>query len=340
MGQRRDVALTATPVQMDYAREFMTKSRLRRLVPIVLATVVAQNGCATAHPAPGLKPAQLGTIGIVVSALRTEVHLGAPPLTGAGAGAARGATANTHALLEAAATVGFHGGGVGGAFAALVLVALVPFAAGVGAIVGAIGAPSTAEVARSDSTLKAAFELLDSAHAIRRQLLEVIREQSLQGVVMVDESSPGVDRIDTVLELDQITISLKGPDSPERDIDPAYEFKMEVHTRLIRPDGSRLHGQLFEVTKDRKFVDWAAHDAEALRAVTDRATRELAENILDRYLRKPVLVDPDRGIAGSPRWPPVPSTYSSDRLTPPAEGIRDGVHRRAAPPPRFRLRRR
>src|SRR5438552_10653560 len=28
----------------------------------------------------------------------------------------------------------------------------------------------------------------------------------------------------------------------------------------------------------------------------------------------------------------VPSTYSSDRLTPPAGGIRDGAHRRVAPP--------
>src|SRR5437773_12444321 len=30
---------------------------------------------------------------------------------------------------------------------------------------------------------------------------------------------------------------------------------------------------------------------------------------------------------------PVPSTYSSDRLTPHAGGIRDGVHPRVAPPP-------
>lgn len=272
------------------------KSRLRRLVPIVLATVVAQNGCATVQPAPGVKPAQLGTIGIVVSALRTEVYLGAPPLTSAGA--ASGAKANAHALLEAAATVG--PAGVGGAFAALVLVALVPFAAGVGAVVGAIGAQSTAEVASADSTLRAALERLDSAPAIRRQLLEIIREHSLRGIVMVDENSPGVDRIDTVLELDQITISLKGPDPPERDINAEYEFKMEIHTRLIRPDGSRLHGQLFDVTNERKFVDWAAHDAQALRAETDRATRALAENILDRYLRKPVLVDPDRERSPAP----------------------------------------
>ena len=31
----------------------------------------------------------------------------------------------------------------------------------------------------------------------------------------------------------------------------------------------------------------------------------------------------------------VPSTYSSDRLTPPAAGIRDGAHPRAAPSPHF-----
>ena len=140
---------------MDYAREFI-KSRLRRLVPIVLATVVAQNGCATVQPAPGVKPAQLGT----------------PHGRNASS-----ALANAHARLEAAATVG--PGGVGGAFAALVLVALVPFAAGVGAVVGASGAKSPAEVASADSTLRAALERLDSAPAIRRQLLEVIRSSSL-----------------------------------------------------------------------------------------------------------------------------------------------------------------
>src|SRR2546422_6732884 len=35
----------------------------------------------------------------------------------------------------------------------------------------------------------------------------------------------------------------------------------------------------------------------------------------------------------APASSPVPSTYSSDRLTPLAGGIRDGAHPRGAPPP-------
>jgi hypothetical protein len=55
------------------------------------------------------------------------------------------------------------------------------------------------------------------------------------------------------------------------------------------------------------------------------------------------LMNPDTShagrIAGDVRVPaqlffePVPSTYSSDRFTPPAAGIRDGVHLRVALPP-------
>jgi len=182
-----------------------------------------------------------------------------------------------------------------------VSLALVPVGAGVGAVVGAVRAESAEKVESADSTLKAAFERLDPANAIKMQLLKVIREHSLRTVVMVDENRlTGLDDfaalvedgIDTILELQRISISLMAPGSPESRINPQYEFKMEIQTRLIRPDGSRLHERTFDVTEKRKFVDWAAHDAQALLAETDRATRKLAEQIVDHYLRKPVLVDP------------------------------------------------
>ncbi len=281
------------------------KRHLGRGVPIVLATVLALDGCGTGNFVT-LKPDQLGTVG-VVSTTCANVRMGAPPIPGVGAGAARGARVAASTMVDAAieVTKGGAGGGQGALVAlaaSLVIVALVPVGAGVGAVVGAIGAESAERVARADATLRAALPRLDPAQAIRRHLLEVIRARSLPTFIMVDEKRVAgltdfaalkEDGIDTILELDSITLSLAGPEPREHLIDPKHKFRMDIHARLLRPDGSRLHEKTFDVTVERRFVDWAAHDAQELLIVTDRAAGELAEEIVDRYMLRPIRVDPD-----------------------------------------------
>src|SRR5207245_1482579 len=55
---------------------------------------------------------------------------------------------------------------------------------------------------------------------------------------------------------------------------------------------------------------------------------QLTEPLFERLPERPA-----GGITEKTNPPGVPSTYSSDRLTPHAGGIRDGVHPRVAPPP-------
>src|SRR5262245_51905744 len=162
--------------------------RLGRALPVMLATVLALEGCGTGKFVT-LKLEQLGRVG-VVSAPCANVHLGAAPIPGARAGAARGAKVGALAMVDTSGEIVKGVGGDGRAIlaalaVALVITALAPVGAGVGAVVGAIGAETAEHVATADSTLRATFPRLDPAQAITRQLVEVIRERSLPAFVMV-----------------------------------------------------------------------------------------------------------------------------------------------------------
>jgi hypothetical protein len=250
----------------------------------VAATVLSLSGCALAT----LKPAQLGTVAVVSAADADTYQVGGLPIPGARAGAARGARIGALALLDPANKVALYG--VGGGFAALVLAAVAPVSAGIGAVIGAVGAESEEDVASAESAIRDTLSQLDPARAVRAHLLEVMRMDPAR-IAMLDEAVAG--GFDTILELYEINVSLAGPDHPEQQMNPDHELKMEIKTRLARPDGPLLHEETFAVTKAQSFVGWAAHDGRALRTATDRAARQLAETIVARYLREPVLVDPE-----------------------------------------------
>ena len=256
---------------------------------VVAATVLALSGCASAT----LKPAQLGTLAVVSAADADVQQAGGLPIPGAKAGAVRGARIAAWALLDPAKEV--MQGGLYGGIAALVLVAVAPVSAGIGGVVGAIGAESAEDVESAGSVIRAALPQLDPASAVKTHLREAIRSYPTRIVMLCEAEADG---FDTILDLYEINVSLAGPDNPDNQMNPDHEFKMEIKTRLTRADGSLLREKTFDLKKERSFVSWAAHDGRALRTATDRAARQLAEEIVARYLHESVLVDP--GLARLP----------------------------------------
>jgi hypothetical protein len=256
------------------------------IVWLSLMFLMGQVGCALAPqgPPPPLLSDEvresLGTIGVVSARFAPKAHLEAPT-SGKGSGAAKGAAAGFFGMISGAASAG----GYGGAIAIL----LAPVAGLVGAVVGAVEAESAATVEESAAALQNALAELKIQETMRDRVLQVAQEQTRYPFVLLEDrgltaygeevrySASADEGIDTILEVSVPKLGLLGGG-----VNPPLPLVMIADARLISvADGRELYAHTWKYRSGtRKFVEWAANNAQPLRDEIDRAYQSLAEQIV------------------------------------------------------------
>ncbi len=243
-----------------------------------------KKGTADKEPPPPPKRlrADLGRIGIVSASFQPEVRFHTPmtkgkaSLHGAGAGAV---------LVLSSAAQGCIGSGCAG------VLALVPVAAAVGSIVGAITGVPSQKIKETEDTLNDYLAAVNFQETMRERFLKAARKQTrypfllleVQGPTFLDEEvtygSLSNKGIDTILEIGLRKCELSGA---KNSINPDLYFLMAAGIRLIRAtDGHVLFSRnfVYELTP-YKFSEWSANNAQPFREELDRGFRYLAMEIV------------------------------------------------------------
>ena len=281
-----------------------------------LVFLIGQWGCATApKPPPPLLSEQvranLGTIGVATARFSPEAHLEAPT-SGKWSGAGKGAAAGFFGSIQGAA----QGGGYGGA----VVLLLSPVFAMGGAIYGAIAAESAEKVEAAEATFKKALADLKIQETFRDRVLQVARDQTRHVLVLVPEHGPTApggaveysfvasQGVDTVLEIGVEKLGLPGGG-----INPPLSLIMNAHARLVRAtDGMELHARTWIYRSGtRKFVEWAADNAQPLHEELERAYQSLAEQVVDELFLL-YLVPPISSVGEGQGAIPLPAATSGE----------------------------
>jgi len=261
------------------------------LVSLMLALAVAHSGCArfSRLPPPPSEEvrARLGTIGIVSGRFVPEADFRRP---------AKGEAALRNAGRWAGQWAGAALTPIGGPdplsllIRAALLVVGTPFAAGAGAIAGAVNAPSGAEVSEFETALKSAFADLGIQPLIRDGVLGAAR-QTRDRVVLAADHGPSRPedegdnyralahrRIDTVLEVSVLALDMVG----ETAYDPPA-LLIRLRTRLVRvADGTTLYTHRIRyLGPSRIMEEWITDGARSFRDEVTRACRILADTIVD-----------------------------------------------------------
>jgi len=281
-----------------------------------LVFLIGQWGCATApKPPPPLLSEQvranLGTIGVATARFSPEAHLEAPT-SGKWSGAGKGAAAGFFGSIQGAA----QGGGYGGA----VVLLLSPVFAMGGAIYGAIAAESAEKVEAAEATFKKALADLKIQETFRDRVLQVARDQTRHVLVLVPEHGPTApggaveysfvasQGVDTVLEIGVEKLGLPGGG-----INPPLSLIMNAHARLVRAtDGMELHARTWIYRSGtRKFVEWAADNAQPLHEELERAYQSLAEQVVDELFLL-YLIPPISSVGEGQGAIPLPAATSGE----------------------------
>jgi hypothetical protein len=295
---------------------------------LTLMLLLLQGGCAPiSRPLPSPLPlevrAELGKVG-VVSGRFVPATVVERPVAGKVREAAKGAAGG--ALAGAALVAGgfVHGGCSGDAcgFVAVVMLGVLIGAATVGAVTGAvIGAVTTESVVKAreaEVALQYAFAELKIQETFRDRLVTIARDEARLDLIPVTDPSPTDPDVDvdyrplvaqglnTILEVSVTRLGLIG----DRSGNPPLTLSMTTRVRVIRSgDGAELYRQELHHQKgSRKFVEWAAHDAQAFRRALDAAYTDLSREIV--RLVAPSIPAP------APAAPEQPSPESTLRAIP------------------------
>ena len=306
--------------------------RLIRQTGVILLTLtllLVQGGCGLPSrlirpiqpplPRPLLPEmrAQLGRVGVVSGRFVPTTVVERPAagkVRGAAKGAAVGALGGAAAVAEG---LRFTSGGCSGdacGFVVVVMLGVLIGAATVGAVTGAvIGAVTTESAAKAreaTAALQHAFAELRIQQTLRDRLVTVARDEAQLDLMPVADPGPADPDVDvdyrplaaqgadTILEVSMTQLGLTG----DRSVNPLLVLSMTTRIRLIRSrDGAELYRQeLDNRSESRKFVEWAADDAEAFREAMDAAYTDVSREIVR-------LV-----------WPPAQEPQLRPAPTPPA----------------------
>jgi hypothetical protein len=263
-----------------------TKSSIRNrtIICLTIILLIGQLGCAIKKPPLRVTEAlraQFGSIAVAPAQFTPETKFSMPAkgrVSGAGKGAAIG-------------TLGFLLCGDGRAL--LIAFACPPAIAigtAIGGVYGAVAAESKATVEEAEATLKRALAAMKIQQALGERIFEYARAQTPytfellldQGASTVNENSDyrplAGYGIDTILEVNVLKFGLQG----EGYINPPLHVNMTVHIRLIRAgDNMGLYERKFDYSsKNHKFTEWAANDAELFRSMVGQACQELSDEIV------------------------------------------------------------
>ncbi len=253
---------------------------------VVLAFLIGQWGCATVPtgPPPMLTDsarANLGTIGVVTTRVAAETHLEGPT-SGKGSGAGKGAAGGFLGCIL--------GGAHGGAYGAALGILLSPVCALGGGIYGAIAAETSERVEEAEATFNKAVVDLNIQEAMRDRVFQIAQQETRYPLALLTGQGPNAreaaaaDRssarqeTDTILEVSVPRFGLVGGG-----INPPLPLVVTAHARLVRvADGTELYTAPWTYRSGtRKFVEWAANNAQPLRTELDRAVQTLAETIVE-----------------------------------------------------------
>ena len=255
---------------------------------LVIALFLGSLACShTPVGPPPLPPdvrQQLGRIGVAYQGSPALVVY-ARPLRGAGQGARNGAGAALGGIVQMVSGGGDPRGMVG-------LIILSPAIVGVGALIGAVVAPSAAAVEEAETVLDRAVADPDLPVAVRNRILEAVQRQRPQAVLLLPEPDADAgdevfaqaarsrEGIDTVLAVSGPTITL-GKAGSAGNINPALLLSVSVSYTVMRTaDRALLYTYVSEYRgKARTFTVWAADNAQPLREELDRASDRIAKQI-------------------------------------------------------------
>jgi hypothetical protein len=263
--------------------------RQSQCLGLVVLVFLGSLGCSHIPIGPSPLPAevreQLGRIGVAYQG-PASLTVQTKPVRGAGQGARQGAGAVLGGTFEA-----IKGGGDPRGAAGLIM--LSPGIVAVGALVGAVLAPSAAAVAEAKTVLDQAVADPALPVAVRDRLLHAVQRQRPHAVPVflvpeftaeeevIAQAVRSHEGIDTVLEVYGPTIAL-----PKRDytgnINPALRLSISLYSRVIRTaDRALLYTYAAEHRGDaRTFTAWATNNAQPLREEVDRASETLANQIV------------------------------------------------------------
>ena len=230
---------------------------------LALTLLLVQGGCATAaRPQPAALPAelrtQLGRVGVVAARFTPAIDV-TRPMTG----------------KLRAAVLGFLLGGP------------------VEAMVGAATTEWADRVQKAEAALQHAFAGLTIQQALRDRLVALARDEArldLRPGGDVGPTRPEVDvdyrplaaaGIDTVLEVSVTRLGLV--DEEGGGPNPMLALILTTRVRLVRSgDGAELYREELSRRSGsrRLFVEWAAHDAQALHGGLDVAYTNVAREII------------------------------------------------------------
>src|SRR5262249_36184502 len=167
-----------------------------------------------------------------------------------------------------------------------------PVGAAVGAVVGAVQAPSPEQIRRAEATLIAAASAADLPVTIRDETIRLGSERSWHTLVpMSGEGSEAADHeVGTVLEIVVSRVALEKPGSMWlAGFEPPLELWLDVDTRLTKAsDGTVLHTRSFhEQGGVEKFSVWSAAEARAFRESLVRAAERVADRIAAEFFPAP-----------------------------------------------------
>jgi hypothetical protein len=273
---------------------------------LTLALLLMQGGCATvSRPPRPLSPearAELGRLGLVSGRFVPAIDV-QRPTTGRGSAAVRGAALAAGSVLPpfSALAVSCTGRECGLVVIVMfgVLLGVATVGALTGAVVGAATAESAAQVHDAEAALTRALAELKIQEALRDRIVTIAGEDTHLvlvpgGDVGPTESDMAVDYrplaaqgLDTILEVSVIRLGLTGD---RRRVNPPLALSIAARIRLLRSgDGAELyHQELNHRSGSRKFVEWAANDAEAFREAMDAAYTDISRQIIRLVLPPPV----------------------------------------------------
>ncbi len=281
-------------------------TRHPRHLGLVVMLFLGSLGCS--HTPAGPFPLQaevreqLGRIGVAYQGPASlTVH--AKPLRGAGQGAGRGALIALGVVVEMARSGGDPRGTAG-------LIMVSPGIAAVGALLGAVLAPSAAGVEEAETVLDQAVADPDLQVAVRDCIVQAVQGRRPQAVPAFPEPDSAAEEeaiaqavrsyegIDTVLEVYGPTIALRKGDYAG-DINPGLRLSVNLYSRLIRTaDRALLYTYSPEHRGEaRTFTAWATNNAQPLREEVARASQTLAKEIVDQLFGPETLSE---GMHGTP----------------------------------------
>jgi hypothetical protein len=155
-----------------------------------------------------------------------------------------------------------------------------PFAAAIGAGVGALAAPTKDEVERSEAALTSALADVGVVELLAARIVEGAGAHRVVPPVLVHPDSE-LPAADTYLDVGEIRISLASEDPT--DWTPRLRLRLSVRGRLSRAtDGEPVRWWTWhEDGREARLLEWAKDDARLLRDELDRAGRALAARIIE-----------------------------------------------------------